>query len=323
MKRMVVARKSITAITLAGAVLLGSVMQVNATDSKELMTEQDIVECFHEFYEVGNKKARTIQSNIEEQFLEEYQEEICASGYEAHIVDATNYDEKQILLGTDLVDLGMTEGNTYLVLLDGGGKARNSVGGAFTHTYNGKSYKLRYVTVTAADDPIYSVASVTGNLVEKQTEKILKNCLNAAIGAYVSYASSILGTVSTICGLDISDVWPQKNVSIAMNAGTTWTRLYTQVYDGKNWYSGSCVEYAKVSAHMSGRYYVASSNSMEKIPETESTGYVYSPRYLDAKWRYDQAIIYYLNGNGVKYDVTGDIEYKYDGKVVLTHRQRF
>ncbi len=273
-------------------------------------------------------KSRNIQNNVTEnkinEFYSKYVDELTELGYQMKIVYKDNYNEKQKELNTNFERLGINEEGVYLILLENNNNLRSTGYGYTDYTYNGKTYKLRKVMITAADNSAYSKASYC-DLLKSNSATIIENCLNTAIIAYISNISSTMGTVASICGLNASMFGTTRSSTLVLNCATNWTRIYTEVYSEyyNDWRAGSCIENAKASSYVSGYYYSAITNSMEKVEENEKTKYFMSQNYDNETWRKEQAIISYINNNGVTYDTTGDVKYYHGNKLKITHREDF
>ena len=261
--------------------------------------------------------------------IDELSEETVAAvnnaGIEAYYVTGENRNEIGNELKTDLKDLGIEDNGRYIVILHtGDNECYASSGAGFNYTYNGTSYLLRYLTLTAADNSSYGKAS-TVNVLSSSGRTVIQNCLDTALSIYISSISSTLGTVASICGLSISMFSTAGTSTLNMNCGTNWTRVYTQVwssYDGR-WGNGSCVEYARCSSYMSGQYYSASENSYVAVPQNGRSYTKYSSHYSDESWRKYNAVYYgYLN-NWVQYDTTGAVKYYYGSALKITHSENF
>lgn len=250
------------------------------------------------------------------------------SGYEAYSVNKDNYNELSSLLNTDLSSLGLDPEYSYIVAV--GGKSTNegnivpySAQSEFPFVYNGTTYRLRYFYVTAADDPAYGKAT-SANVLDSKVQSVINNCLNTAISAYISAISSPLGTVASICGLDISKFSTAQTSTLYLNGGTNWTRVYTQVWSSHDsaWLNGSCVEYVTASSYMSGQYYSAAENRYVAVPTQANSTTKYSSNYNDGYWRNSNAVFGYIHSMPV-YEAVGDVEYKYGGTTKITHRENF
>ena len=269
---------------------------------------QEYYRVMEEYYEEVKEKA------LEGKTLEEYQEQtvrkLSALGYEAYAVSATNYDEVQSCLKTNLKAVNIEEGDLCIIIVSGEDISRGA-GSSFSYTYNGTTYTLRTLTVTAADNSAYGDSNSV-NVLSSKVKSVIQSCLNAAITTLAGSINSGLGTVATICGLVIDNFSYTQTSTMYLNCGTNWTRAYTQVYDSfyNEWYSGSCTEYVRQYSYMSGVYYSASTNGYVAVPTNESTVYTYASYYTNTTWKRDHAVLGYLNSY-VYYDLTGSVYYYY------------
>lgn len=170
-------------------------------------------------------------------------------------------------------------------------------------------------------DPYYGKASTT-NVLDSASHNLIVNCLNTALFLYVDSISSKLGTVASIAGLDISKINTTSRTTLNFNAGTNWTRVFTQVKGIYGWTNGSEIEYSHARSYMSGMYYEKNTNTYKKVLENEKTQYTFSTNYNNSKWRTDQAIIGYLNSR-IYWNTVGDHKYNYGGKTIITHKENF
>lgn len=249
------------------------------------------------------------------------------AGYEAYCVNEENFTDIEASLNTDLSDLGLSQEYTYVIIVSGEEARGNecsvnsSVGNQFTYTYNGTSYTMRYVTVTAADDPSFGKASFA-NLLTSRSQTLIYNCLNTAISAYISAVSGVLGTVASICGLDISDFNTDSESTLILNCGSNWTRVYTEVWSSYDnmWLACSCVENVVASSYMGGMYYDAEQNRYLAVPEAPKSITLYSEHYFDYEWRKQKAAIGYFYSSP-QYDIIDKVEYKYGNETKIIHNR--
>lgn len=251
------------------------------------------------------------------------------AGYEAYDVNPRTFETVEEILNTDLEDAGLKPEYYYIVIIgdeetDSEISPQSTISSEFTHTYNGETYRMRWMTVTASDDPQMGKASYS-NVLSSKSETVIKNCLSASISTYLSSLSTttkVLGTVASICGLNISDFNTAQESTMLLNAGTNWTRRYTQVFsDSLGWKYGCYVEEVTAFSYMSGSYYSASLNRYENVPEAKKYDTRYSSHFNDMQWRKDSAAIG-LNSGIVK-NAVGDVQYKYNGTTKITHRENF
>lgn len=246
------------------------------------------------------------------------------AGYMVYEVNSTNIDFVENELCTDLSSIGLDNGENYLVVVGSDVQSRTAEG-EYSYNYGGTTYTMRKMWVTAANGGSgYSQASEV-NVLRSSSEDLIKNVLNTAVYAYINSYSQTLGTIASICGLNFGDFGSRQSSTLNLNAGSNWSRLYTQVYSAYDdaWRYGSCVEYVYCYTYMSGTYYNAKLNQMQKVPENENDMTYYSAKYNDQTWQNNQAAIAYNYMNPCKYDLTGDVQYKYNNEVKITHRENF
>lgn len=262
-----------------------------------------------------------------EEIREETVNRLKLAGYEAYCVTSETYDEVQEKLATDLGELGINPNYSCIIVIEGNEAKTNGImpmstpSSTFRYAYNGTTYTLRYLTVTADDNPVYGKAS-TVDILKTDSQKLIENCLNTAISAYISSIHNALGTVASICGLGISSFGTTQTSTLYMNAGTNWTRTYTQVWNtGRNtWSNGASVESVNAFVYMSGQYYDASLNRYVAVPTQQKAAKGLSAQYSNKEWRNRQGVIGYLNSS-INYDVVGDVIYKYGGTTKITHKR--
>ncbi len=319
-------------LTAVLALLVFAPSAVSAASAKQSTQEKSIESILYDFHTKSqlaqNSKNTTysITENNGDKIRQETVETLQDAGYEAYNVTKDNFEQVEEILATDLHAIGLDENSSYIIVLSGehpdGVSTRDAYdgtpGSAFTYKYNGTTYALRYMTVTAADIPAYGEASDV-DLLASSSQTVINNCLNTAISAYISSVSAPFGTVASILGLDISNFAPAKQATLRLNAATNWTRIFTQVLDpsDSSWIYGSCVESALASCFISGYYYKASTNQYTKISSDEKKTIKYSEHYFDLTWRKETAIesIFSIT----TYDTVGPVKYTYGGSVKITH----
>lgn len=249
-------------------------------------------------------------------------------GYEAYNVTRDTFFSAEDALNTDLHTIGLSEDHSYIVVVsgessDGPGTGASVVGtpsSSFTFVYNNVSYTMRYLTVTAADAPPYGMTSEV-NLLRSTSQTLINNCLNTAIGMYLSSLWQPLGTVASLLDLDISHFSPNQTATINLAGSTNWTRVYTQVADSwlGGWTYGSCVEYVNAFCRIKGSRYDEDLNMYVDFVSDETRKTYYSDHYSDVIWRKEKAVFgatQYL----VQYDHVSSVKYVYGGNVKITHQ---
>lgn len=332
---MVILKRILSLLLLVSITLtLGSRVKA-ATPRQDTLTPsiESILSDFHEKCQLAGINSSTEgnsrSASSSDQLIQETVDTLVNAGYEAYNVNKDTFDEVEEVLSTDLNAIGLSEDYSYIVVLSGetpsNGSTRDAYGGtpgnSFSYTYNGTTYTLRYMTVTAANMPMYGKAS-TVNLLNSKSQTIINNCLNTAITMYLGAVWAPLGTVASLTGFDISDFMPDATATLNLNAATNWTRVFTQVldYDG-SWTYGSSVEYAKSTYYFSGHYYDAATDSYTKVSDDGGDKTEYSDHYFDYTWRKTTAINSLFSI--ATYDMVGPIKYAYNGEVKITHELNY
>lgn len=252
-------------------------------------------------------------------------EKLKKAGYEAYDVNPQTFRRVEEALNTDLTEAGLDENGAYLITMNEESSIYPDAATSdpFTHTYNGTTYTLRWMTVRASDDPAFEKYTYK-NVLNNNSRDVIMNCLDAALGIYVGEIWKPLGTVSSILGLSISDFWVSYDAYLIYNATSTWTRRYTQVWDNYYgaWAFGCFVEEVEAASYFNGWYYNSSSHSKQQLVTPTVYRTIYSDKFDDWNWRKNYAVIGYLYSDPYG-DITDDVKYYYDGKAIITHRHNF
>lgn len=247
-------------------------------------------------------------------------------GYTAFALDSENHESIEKTLSTQLDKLGISEKDHCIIYLSNNSTSRTRrsySSDSFNYSYGGNNYKLRYLTVTASDNPSYNKSSSEG-LLDTKTREIIRSFLNSTLTTFVGTQSQVIGTISSIIGLTTDNFSTAGNSTSHLYAASTWTRKFTQVYNTKyqSWYSGSCVEYVERLWFIGGTYIDSRTNRSHRIPEITNTDTVYSPNFSNASWKCNHAVAGFLNSYTF-YDLTGSCIYKVDGYGSITHTEKF
>lgn len=272
--------------------------------------------------------------------------ELKLAGYEAYDVNPDTYAGVEAELNTDLSDIGLDPESSYIIVISGEDtrdNGQNSAGGSsrvitlpphewegdninqFSYTYNNETYTMRFLTITAAEFSSFKKMD-DYDLLYSSSASVIANCLNTAVSAYVDLMTGplMLGTVASICGLDISDFLPDETAKLVYTGCANWTRVYTQVLDpdDDSWMYASSVEYVNIVGFIDSTYYSAETNwyVSERSQEVKET--VYSEYYSDTEWRKRKAVIGYLVNQTI-FDHTGDVTFYYGGDDIITLRESF
>lgn len=345
--------KKVVSIVLVCAMLVAVCPNVLADDTAHTPSVEEILSQYHEkafenkiAADTGAATVNARQADTNAQTLEqETVSTLMQAGYEAYNVTSSNYNELEDTLQTDLASMGVDPDGSYIVVVSGedagmsenvgtysGGAGaqpvvRSTAGSSFTYTLDGKTYIMRYLTVTAADNSYYGCSDSYRIIGEDSPNigwEILENLLNTIISVALDDNDDELnlGTIMSICGLepiDFGDTYDAFEI-LDMYAGTNWTRIFTQIWieSESRWVSQLHVEYATLCTNMGGNYYDAGENRYKPVPVDAVTQMVYSRHLDDRTWRIEMAILGLKTGI-VYYDYTGDAKYYYNGNLVITH----
>lgn len=265
-----------------------------------------------------------VSADVQNEFLkiqEKTVEFLRDNGYEAYDVNPSTYDAVADQLKTDLGNLGIGNNNHAIIVISGKDDestrrdgTKSSASNSFPYIYNGNTYTLRYLTVTAADIPAYGASNYT-NLLTSNSETLIKNCLDTVVKLYASDVlpyGVIWSTIASICGLSISNFNFSQTSTLIFHGNANWTRTFTQVKDtsANIWVSGSYVEYVQANAYLSGDYYSAQTNSYQNVPNSTVTETVDSSHYYSGDWRNQNGVIGYIYSQ-LYTDMTGDLSFYY------------
>lgn len=283
-------------------------------------------------YKKNENEAVSVERIREEQTLSQIQSnavsELNQAGYEAYDISPQTFEATEEVLNTNLEDAGLSPDGSYIVVIEGEENASDitpysDVSSSFTHRYNGTTYTLRWMTIYVTDDPYMDKYSYK-NVLDSNSRRVIQNFLDTAVDIYVGAIWQPLGTMSSILGLNISDFMESYDAYLNYNATSTWTRRYTQVLCSyyNIWTNGCCVEEVQAASYLNGWYYNSSTKSKEQYITDTNYRYIYSDRFNDFEWRKDYAVIGYLN-SWIQWDVTDDVEHRYNGDVIIKHHHNF
>lgn len=321
--------RRITAVSLILTLIFAFSANANVAECSAVRTVDEILDEYREacknFEQNAEAASLACVGLTKESLTENTVNELNAAGYEAYKLTPDNHEAIEMALATDLDELRLDPNGNYLIVVSGGNLNSRAAGNSFSYTYGGQTYTLRELTVTAEDGGSGYAQADTYNCLTSSVRSVISACLDTAIWVFDKKMGTDLGTVSDICGLVISNFGFTNSSTLTFNAGTSWTRVYTQVYDSYDqaWAYGSSVERAYCRSYMSGYYYDADDNCMTPVPSDESDIMKYSSNYFNSTWKHQQAVISFINGNPCNYDSTDDITYKYGNRTVITHDANF
>lgn len=267
-------------------------------------------------------------------------EELAEAGYTAYNVTADNYDALQESLKTDFSELGLDPEGSYIIVISGeddtsSGNPNSRVGSlpeydhvggggdeipTFTYTYNAKTYTMRYVTVTAADNNALGLVDDV-NLLKGFDVDDAWNVLNLPISILSSLG--LAPTTGIIYSL-VSSILPETDTSqfrsMIYQGGTNWTIKYLQVYnsESKSWQLSACTEYVTMRYFITNTYYEPSTNQYESKSTSGSYPTLYSTYYYDNDLMKDRAAYAYENDYHY-FDKIEFVKYQFNGEDIITH----
>lgn len=271
------------------------------------------------------------EPTLEQQTLETLNE----AGYEAYNVTADNYDTLEEQLQTDFADMGLDPEGSYIIVIHGeeeqaqNGNARlddillpphpweddnGNLPNTFSYTYNGTTYRMRYVTVASTDMSVLSqlfAFSVKRN----SNEEIWNTVLDAAItfakeevlqGTTISDVRNLSGGLFSANEYSVLDC-----NGFLITGCTTWTLQYVQVYDYStyDWITAQCSEFAVTSAQT--QFYLYDDALKTHIPHAGElfSFTTYSEYYNNSDYRKISAVQVYLSSLRIcALDYTGYIK---------------
>lgn len=303
--------------------------QIYVSEDKETIGDvEDLIRIYNsQKNDVQLMDTDSNKNQLNKHFLETYQEEFNLKGYNPYLVTKENYTQMENLLRVDFADMGLCEDGDYLIVVGNGAEqtdigTRSVADSEFNYSYNGIAYRMRYLYVTSADNSLFYQYD-WADLYHSNVSAYIVNALNTGIYAHLSAVNVYLGTAASILGIGVSDVADGQS-NVRYHAAATWTRVYTQVYSDyyQRWQNGSCVEYVDMLSQLSGSYYSASENRLKSV-SGEEWNTVQSINYSNVGWRKECAVISFINSSGCIYDLTDDIDFVYDGNVIITLYEHF
>lgn len=341
--------KKLIAMILACTMLVSISPAVAADNASASPTVEEILAEYHKTAfeekradEVGTAMAYSLRNGTDGKTLEqETVDTLNSAGYEAYNVTSANYSTLENQLQTDFSDIGLDPNGSYIIVVTGEDSATNDAtgnntravvpapdpgGDYFIYTYNGTTYKMRYVTVTGSDNSYYTQASYC-DLLENYGDSFLDRLLDAGITAYIDALNQYVsfGTILSILGLpDYVNRYETSTSILRYDATSQWTRSYIQVWEAsrESWVYASCVEFVDMESELNGKVFDKNQNDYIDIDESQINQRVYSSNYSNYNQRKQDAVLGYTMAT-VIYNKVGNITYRYDNTVVAYHSGNF
>lgn len=342
-------KKRMIALFLTLAMLVSLAPAVVANDTIPRPTVEEILNEYHEkAFEAeiaGETSAATYspRSGSPEKTLEqETVDTLNAAGYEAYNVTAENYEAIEAQLQTDFDDMGLDPDGSYIIAISGNDTGNNTASGAgtraaepapdgggngpFNYYYNGKTYKMRYITITANENSQLGRTN-TIDLFTDHSGDELWDLLNTPI-TFIGCVCNYLG-ISSFTSLNYSllsvfqpnvNIAPNQTVSLSYTGATNWTVRYTQVYDSQenSWRLCGSIEKVTMRYSTTLSYYDRSTDQYEFEINSGTAGTLYSNYYYNGTAIMDQAAIAFENNSRYLNTITS-VDYTYNNNVVLRH----
>ena len=261
------------------------------------------------------------RSNDGKTLEQETVDTLTEAGYEAYNVTADNYDTLEAELKTDFAAMGLDPEGSYIVVIHGeenipnnqdneNGIAPCSVpemeqedflgDSTFSYRYNGTVYWMRYLTVTAADRPQYSLYQEYDLIQNESNVDVIENALNSFIGMFLdeSAPGQYWGTLLSIFGGSFIDFEQPRSTTLTLEVRVNWTRQYTQVYDFSTdeWEYALFVEKARIATAVECNRYNPDNDAMEEFQSPDYVEELFSTHYDNTQWRIDGAAQSFVQG---------------------------
>ena len=340
-------KKRLIALAILVCMLVSVSPTVAADDTVPRPTVEEILSEYHEkaFEEKAAERSGGVSAysrgatNSGKTLEEETVDTLNAAGYEAYNVTSANYETLEAQLQTDFADMGLDPDGSYIITIsgdenspsnnarlvpgtvptlppDGGGPA------FFTYTYNGKSYSMRYVTVTqTANDDLGCVSDPINLLkeygaVDTWEDLEIPITLLSAIPKF-----SWVGNVYSLLTPLILNTSPRQTSTLELQTTSSWTVKYTQVYNmaTRKWQKRASVEYVDMSYFLNYIYYSSAENGYVQDTFEGKYATVYSELYNDTeKMKENAAWVSEEEGRWFR-DAVDFVEYKIGNGKTITH----
>lgn len=346
--------KKLIAMIMVFAMLVSISPAVAAEDAPAKPTVEEILNEYHQkSFETQNAQERSTASansrstsGSSQTPEQEAIEQLHEAGYEAYNVTAENYNALESTLMCDFEDLGLDPNGSYIVVIHGEDENNNEgnpnsrafdgptqgifdpggSGSSFLYNYQGKTYAMRYVTVTPTEIIDLSQSPDSGiRLLDYCPENLLANALNLSL-TVLSFVPAV-STEASILSLLLSAV-PDAPIatptSLIYAPTSIWNITYTQVYhfEDQKWKPSAGVEYVIPQYFLDYYYYNSSTRLIDRVSFEDQLPTIYSEHYNDTEYIKQQAALAF-EYNTCSMDAVERIVYKYNGNVIATHYRKW
>lgn len=249
-------------------------------------------------------------------------EELTAAGYEAYNVTGENYSALEEALRTDFGDMGLDPNGSYIIVISGEDPVgtNNSTRGSdlllpphawddptpdgdtneFIYQYDGKNYKMRYLTVTG-DINSGLITETLYRLDQNQVPETVGNWLMGVFTYLLSESTGVLADVFSVIydNLDDDNLMILNSNTSWIYAATAWTHRFIEVEDANTgqWRKTQYVTMANISGEITISVYNQSTGFMETVHIPVSQTTLYSPFYNQKEVCKRSAVTAYITGS--------------------------
>ena len=364
-------KRKLMAFTLVFAMLASLSPAVAADEMSAQPTVEEILSEYHQKAFEAQTRGETDAASTwshrggsAKTLEQETVDTLTDAGYEAYNVTADNYESLQTELKTDFAGMGLDPDGSYIVVVSGeetnkpaaGNSSRSSdtllpphtdndlgSGGSshFEYTYDGTTYRMRYLTVTSTTGSNMSVSSTYDLLssvwYEDAAMDIFSTTLVSAIDTMITIGKETipLGTIASL----LYDWATDDNYTelepgtLTIHATTAWTAKTIQVWNSidEKWKTAQSSAYAISRAKCVGYVYNPNINDSTWYDGIECSSTRYSPKYYettqrlsDAVYGYNYGVIYYDRTEDIEFylgNETGEIIYNADSGPLFVHTE--
>lgn len=337
------------------AMLVPLTSAVAAIDTATRPTVEEIISAYHkeafeseiaeesENVSTFSRSSSNSEKNLEKQTVDT----LNAAGYEAYNITSDNYEILEEQLKTDFSQIGLDPDGSYIIAITGEENTRSNNariptpdisiiqppdGGAstfFEYTYDGKTYYMRYVTVTAKQESPLGRTGVVDLFADYSGSRLI-NALDLPIQffTYLTDYCGIPGVISTsytLLSMISSDAPLNQTASLALTGSANWTIKYLQIWDNQNssWKVRSSVEFVNKTYSTTYSYYSDQENKYVYEYNSGDLPTEYSDHYYDAetvKMIAVQALLY--NDEARYLNKIPSVSIEYNGATVITLTRR-
>ncbi len=241
---------------------------------------------------------------------------------------------------TDFASMGLNPEGSYIVVISGEDNSENAPSSnarvvdpphydygdegvghpTFSYTFDDKTYTMRYVTVTAAQNSNLGMTSGV-ELLDSESTGDMFDSLNLSITLLSSIGMlPYTGTIYSLFSAIIPDGPTPVSESLTFRGASNWTTTYIQIYNtsDQSWKLRGGSEYVVMQYFINHTYYDSSTNRYVQDNTSGSLATEYSMYYYDITTLKNMAVLACEN-NAIFIDKVEYVQYLLDGEPVITH----